>query len=170
MSVSSEPRENVGQLTEESKGNESHAHIAQANVEASGCSARTDPSQVKHSSHEGLALRRFAVHWWIVILWVCQAVCSRSKVRDEVQYSGGQQELHSHMHTGGEEREVEVEILFREHPLIVLVVCQCPSLRIKADATYDGYRDREQVPRSNQHRVDQGSLDHVAVCQTPSRS
>ena len=74
----------------------------------------------------------------MVLLLFCYGVCG-SESREEIKYRGGQHELDHHMHTSREERKLEIEVVRREHPFVVLLSVRDlqGGIAIRSNA-YDG--------------------------------
>lgn len=53
------------------------------------------------------------------IAWMGERIRTRPEAREKVEDEGGQRKLHQHVHACCEEREVEIEVLRGEHPLVV---------------------------------------------------
>ena len=112
------------QLTEKRQSDKLQTHVPQPNVQARRRAARPNSRQVELRRHQrsGFGVRGFFVIIVFVCkwLWVVEAVGARAQAWDEVEDCGGEEELHEHVQAGSEKREVEIEVVGREHPFIIL--------------------------------------------------
>lgn len=60
--------------TVECKTNKLQTHITQADIEASGSSARGNPSEIEHRSHERLVIVCCVAFYMVVVMGVCDAI------------------------------------------------------------------------------------------------
>lgn len=91
------------------------------------------------------------------------AVGARTERRDEKEDQRCKAKLHQHVQTCHEEREVEIQVFFAKHPLVVLSYQSAAHVIERTSRAYDGESQREEVPRADQYNVDSKGLHHSSV-------
>ena len=106
--------------TVEGKADEFETGVSKPYVKPRSCSTRTYPCDIIGSRHQRLLRVLCLDSRWLVFVCMSSVVLLRSELRKKQEYEGSQRELDEHMHTCREEWEMEVEVIGREHPLVVL--------------------------------------------------